>query len=69
MQNTDKAKITPATGDDFTKVTFVPDLAKFKMNDGLDDDIIGLLSRRAYDVAGTLRGVRVFLNGQRLPVN
>ncbi|KAJ1370195.1 DNA topoisomerase 2 [Parelaphostrongylus tenuis] len=34
----------------------------------LDDDIIGLMSRRAYDVAGSTRGVKVFLNGKVLPV-
>jgi DNA topoisomerase-2 len=68
MQNSGTAKIDASKGDDYTKVTFVPDLEKFKMDDGLDDDIVGLLSRRALDVAGTLRGVRVFLNGQRLPV-
>ncbi|KAI6190756.1 DNA topoisomerase 2 [Aphelenchoides bicaudatus] len=33
----------------------------------LDDDIIGLLSRRAYDVAGSVTGIKVFLNNQQLP--
>ncbi|XP_053662617.1 DNA topoisomerase 2 [Anopheles marshallii] len=54
-------------GDDYTKITFSPDLTKFKM-EKLDDDIVGLLSRRAYDVAASTRGVTVFLNGQRVPV-
>uniref|UniRef100_A0A182VUE5 DNA topoisomerase 2 n=1 Tax=Anopheles minimus TaxID=112268 RepID=A0A182VUE5_9DIPT len=54
-------------GDDYTKITFSPDLSKFKM-EKLDDDIVGLLSRRAYDVAASTRGVTVFLNGQRVPV-
>lgn len=34
----------------------------------LDDDIIGLMSRRAFDVAGSSRGVKVYLNGKVLPV-
>ncbi|XP_058125449.1 DNA topoisomerase 2 isoform X1 [Anopheles ziemanni] len=54
-------------GEDYTKITFSPDLSKFKM-EKLDDDIVGLLSRRAYDVAASTRGVAVFLNGQRIPV-
>ena len=35
----------------------------------LDKDIVALFSRRAYDVAGSSKGVKVFLNGKRLPVN
>uniref|UniRef100_A0A182MCQ8 DNA topoisomerase 2 n=1 Tax=Anopheles culicifacies TaxID=139723 RepID=A0A182MCQ8_9DIPT len=54
-------------GNDYTKITFSPDLTKFKM-EKLDDDIVGLLSRRAYDVAASTRGVTVFLNGERVPV-
>lgn len=34
----------------------------------LDDDIVGLMSRRAYDVAGSSKGVKVYLNGRLLPV-
>ncbi|XP_065222595.1 DNA topoisomerase 2-like [Planococcus citri] len=55
------------SSDDYTKITFSPDLSKFHM-DKLDDDIVALMSRRAYDVAASSRGVKVFLNGERLPV-
>jgi len=34
----------------------------------LDKDTVALLSRRAYDVAGSTSGVKVYLNGSRLPV-
>ena len=34
---------------DYVKVTFKPDFEKFNMAN-LDDDAVGLLSRRAYDV-------------------
>ncbi|XP_058060670.1 DNA topoisomerase 2 [Anopheles bellator] len=54
-------------GEDYTKITFSPDLTKFKM-EKLDDDIVGLLSRRAFDVAASTRGVAVYLNGSRVPV-
>ena len=52
---------------EFTKVTFMPDFAKFNM-ERLDSDVVALLSRRAYDIAACCTGVKVFLNGQRLPV-
>nr|XP_022901455.1 DNA topoisomerase 2 [Onthophagus taurus] len=67
MMKTSDAKIKDFRGDDFTKITFCPDLVKFKM-DSLDEGIVGLMSRRAYDVAASSRGVKVFLNGKRLPV-
>ncbi|XP_018321367.1 DNA topoisomerase 2 [Agrilus planipennis] len=67
MTKTSEPKIKEFFGDDFTKITFTPDLSKFKMNT-LEDDIVQLMSRRAYDVAASTRGVKVFLNGKRLPV-
>lgn len=54
-------------GEDYTKITFSPDLKKFKM-EKLDEDIIGIMSRRAFDVAASTRGVNVYLNGKKLPV-
>ncbi|XP_026989581.2 DNA topoisomerase 2-beta isoform X1 [Tachysurus fulvidraco] len=68
MTKTSDAKIKSFDGDDFTSVTFQPDLAKFKM-DKLDKDIVALLTRRAYDIAGSCKGVKVILNGKKLPVN
>lgn len=55
------------SGKDFTCITFKPDLAKFKM-ESLDRDTFSLLARRAYDVAGSVRGIAVYLNGKKLPV-
>ncbi|KAM6899681.1 DNA topoisomerase 2-beta [Xenentodon cancila] len=68
MTKTADPKIKFFDGDDFTCVTFQPDLAKFKM-EKLDRDIVALLTRRAYDVAGSCRGVKVSLNGKKLPVH
>nr|NVI79299.1 topoisomerase 2 [Cucujiformia] len=67
MTKTTDPKIKDFSGEEFTKITFSPDLAKFKMTE-LDEGIIGLFSRRAFDVAATCRGVKVFLNGSRIPV-
>ncbi|KAM4622820.1 DNA topoisomerase 2-alpha [Discoglossus pictus] len=68
MSNTADPKIKPFDGEDFTCITFQPDLSKFKMQI-LDKDIVALMSRRAYDVAGATKGVKVFLNGKKLPVS
>lgn len=53
--------------EDYTKITFSPDLTKFKI-EKLSNDIVDLMSRRAYDVAASMRGVSVFLNDECLPV-
>ncbi|XP_074519536.1 DNA topoisomerase 2-alpha [Halichoeres trimaculatus] len=61
------AKITPFDGEEFTCITFRPDLPKFKMSI-LDKDTVALMTRRAYDIAGAAMGVRVYFNGKKLPV-
>ena len=59
-------KIRTKKGKDHTKVSFSPDLAKFGL-DCLTKDMVGLLTRRVYDVAGTVN-CNVHLNGTRLPI-
>ncbi|MQM00366.1 hypothetical protein Taro_033099 [Colocasia esculenta] len=55
-------------GENWTKITFKPDLAKFNMTE-LEDDVVALMKKRVVDLAGTLgKTVKVELNGQRLPV-
>lgn len=67
MKKVSEPKISQSAAEDFTAVSFTPDLLKFKM-DRLDDDIVALMSRRAYDVAASTRKVKVFLNGEQIPV-
>ncbi|XP_046387221.1 DNA topoisomerase 2-alpha isoform X2 [Ischnura elegans] len=67
MGKASEVKLVDYNKEDFTRVAFSPDLAKFKM-ETLDKDIVSLMSRRAYDVAATTRGVNVYLNGKKLPV-
>ncbi|XP_020494298.2 DNA topoisomerase 2-beta [Labrus bergylta] len=67
MSKTAEPKIKFFDGEDFTCVTFQPDLSKFKM-EKLDKDIVALLTRRAYDVAGSCKGVKVTFNGKKLPI-
>ena len=57
---------------DYTKITFSPDLGRFKMS-SLDEDTVALLSKRAYDIAGSManrpgKKLAVTLNGEKLPI-
>jgi DNA topoisomerase-2 len=65
MSRKDNPVITPNRDkQDYTCITFYPDLQKFKM-DFLDEDIVSLLIKRAYDIAGvTSSKVKVLLNGK-----
>ncbi|KAI9055018.1 hypothetical protein LZ554_002159 [Drepanopeziza brunnea f. sp. 'monogermtubi'] len=62
MSKMGKAKISSSKSSDFTRITFTPDYKKFKMQN-IDDDFEALVKRRVYDMAGTLKGVKVTLNG------
>lgn len=63
-----KAKISSSKSSDFTRITFTPDYRRFNMN-GIDDDFEALAKRRVYDMAGTVKGVKVFLNGTQLKLD
>jgi DNA topoisomerase-2 len=63
-----KAKITSYRGKAYTKITFKPDYARFGM-DGLEGDILFLLKKRAYDIAGiTSKDVNVYFNDEKIPI-
>ncbi|CAF0772126.1 unnamed protein product [Didymodactylos carnosus] len=68
MRSPEDAQITK-TGEnakEYTRITFYPDLKRFGM-DKLDDDMISLFKRRAYDVAVSTN-VKVTLNGKKLAI-
>ncbi|KAG8706091.1 DNA topoisomerase 2 [Ceratobasidium sp. 395] len=68
MSKPGKAKITKnGKGEEYTKVSFKPDFKRFGM-DGIDEDTAALLRRRVYDMAGTVKNVKVFLNGERIKI-
>ncbi|KAI9500924.1 DNA topoisomerase [Coemansia spiralis] len=68
MKHIGKPKITKyGQKKEYTKITFKPDFAKFHMTH-LDDDAIALITKRVYDLAGCLDGVRVFLNDKAIPL-
>ena len=60
-------KVSEQSGDDFTRISFYPDLAKFSM-ESLNEDTVALLTRRAYDIAASTKGVKVYLNGKKIPI-
>ncbi|GFR51194.1 hypothetical protein Agub_g13541 [Astrephomene gubernaculifera] len=69
MQKKGEPKITDCkASDNWTCITFKPDLAKFGMTE-LDDDLVSLLRRRVYDMSGVLgKGVKVYYNGERINI-
>lgn len=63
-----KPKITKNNkGEEWTRVTFRPDLKRFGM-EGIDEDTAGLLRKRVFDMAGTVKDIKVFLNDERLKI-
>lgn len=68
MSKVGKAKITKnSKGEEYTRVTFRPDLKRFGM-DTIEDDTVALLKKRVYDMAGTVKDIKVFLNDERLKI-
>ncbi|XP_015693952.2 DNA topoisomerase 2-like [Oryza brachyantha] len=55
-------------GENWTRITFKPDLAKFNLTH-FERDVIALMRKRVFDVAAMLgETVHVVLDGQRLPL-
>lgn len=68
MSTCGKAKITKnPKNEEWTRITFRPDLKRFGM-DKIDEDTAGLLRKRVYDMAGTVKDIKVFLNDERLKI-
>lgn len=63
-----KPKVTDnKKGDEYTLISFRPDLARFNMAEGgFDADTLALLHKRVWDMAGILKKVKVYLNGKML---
>ncbi|GAA5954900.1 hypothetical protein JCM10213_000372 [Rhodosporidiobolus nylandii] len=66
MSKKGKPKITDLKKDeDWTQITFTPDLPRFNMTE-LDADTLSLLYKRVWDMAGIMKKVKVYLNGKLL---
>ncbi|KAN0033568.1 hypothetical protein ACTFIV_000029 [Dictyostelium citrinum] len=68
MRTKEEPKITSYQNKtDYTKITFYPELDRFGMVD-FDDDLVALLSKRVYDVAGCNPTLKVSLNDEELGI-
>ena len=68
MLKFEQPEIKEYNGEDYTCITFEPDLARFGM-EKMDEDIVALFKKRVYDMAGiTPKGVNVYLNKEKLQV-
>ena len=52
----------------YTKISFIPDFSKFKIN-GLTNDMVSLIKKRVYDLAGVSNKCKIFYNGSRIEIN
>ena len=56
------------TGEDFTCITFEPDLKRFGVKK-IEDNMVALMQKRVYDLAGVVSSkIKVHLNGKKLDV-
>ena len=61
-------RLSKKINESYTKISFIPDYKKFGL-DGLTDDMISLLKRRVYDIAGTTNNnVKVYYNDELLNI-
>ncbi|KAJ3300106.1 DNA topoisomerase 2 [Borealophlyctis nickersoniae] len=68
MSDRSEPKIGKPLKEDYTRITFTPDFAKFGMAEEIDDDLEAVLRKRVYDMAGILKGVKVELNGEKIKI-
>ena len=66
MTEMDAPIIEEYSGSDYTKVQFRPDYKRFQINK-LTPDMLALLKKRVYDVAGIVK-LKVYLNSKLIPI-
>ncbi|KAI8973430.1 DNA topoisomerase [Mycotypha africana] len=54
-------------GEEYTRISFKPDLAKFHLTE-MDADFEALIKKRVYDLAGCVKDVSVYLNGTKITI-
>lgn len=68
MKTVGEPKITATKDKPYTKVSFIPDFARFNI-DGIDDSFVALAEKRAFDLAACMDGsVAVYFNGAEIPI-
>ena len=68
MTRHDEAEISPYNNKDFVTVTFFPCFKLLNMPNGLDNDIIALMTKRVMDMAGIMPKVKVLLNEKEIEI-
>ena len=71
LSNRTEPKITDVKAEKpitYTKITFEPDLTKFKLKK-LTDDIVSLMHKRVIDMAGITSKVKVYINDKKIDIN
>jgi DNA topoisomerase-2 len=62
----DKPKITNYTSKPYTKISYIPDFARFKST-GITDDMMALMEKRAYDLSAcTESDVAIYFNDTKI---
>ncbi|CAM9097940.1 unnamed protein product [Ectocarpus sp. 12 AP-2014] len=60
--------LTKFSGKAYTKITYLPDFARFSMPDKITVDIEGIFRRRCYEISSTsMDQIKVFFNGKKIP--
>src|SRR5207253_115672 len=59
-------EIKPFTGKPFTRITFKPDLVKFNLLEGIPEDTIKIMEKRAWDAAAYTHDCHVTFNDQKI---
>uniref|UniRef100_A0A0K0F960 DNA topoisomerase 2 n=1 Tax=Strongyloides venezuelensis TaxID=75913 RepID=A0A0K0F960_STRVS len=61
-------EVQHSNGEDYTEVSFIPDLSRFNMK-SINNEVINILRKRAFDIAGTCDGIKVSFNGDLINVS
>uniref|UniRef100_A0A0N5C8G5 DNA topoisomerase 2 n=1 Tax=Strongyloides papillosus TaxID=174720 RepID=A0A0N5C8G5_STREA len=61
-------EVQHSNSEDYTEVSFIPDLSRFNMK-SINNEVINILRKRAFDVAGTCDGIKVSFNGDLINVS
>jgi DNA topoisomerase-2 len=69
MSSKSLAEIREYKGEDFVKVTFIPDYERFNLPNGLDENHLKIFKKRIYDLAGVIEArVKISYNQSRIMI-
>jgi DNA topoisomerase-2 len=69
MSSKSLADIREYKGEDFVKVTFIPDYERFNLPNGLDENHLKIFKKRIYDLAGVMEArVKISYNQSRIMI-